>query len=1626
MIRFLSAAVGGLLVCFIHTLSAAPDPLHFYDFEGDATDSVGSGDGQFVNAVPDFTDGVIGAQAFASDSIDDYVAIPLVYEGTNYTAVSVSAWVRTTNGSNQIIASSDRSEYWRLEINGNGAGEGAIGWDVRTNTGIVDFGGTTRIDDGEWHHVVGTFDGATGTMRVYIDGYLDAEQVNPAWTVFGTGLVRYTFIGSGSEATEFNGVATPQDSVHGDIDGVGIYDIALTPQDVQEICLVGRGAVNILDLPITSYSGSEDNGTAALTQNGSGTIDGTGITLTGDAWKKVPWSYNVTPNTILEFEVEHTGGELVGIALDEDDDHTQLVSDGTTPSPRVLVVSGTATPGADFIDSPHQYTGPGFQRIQVCIGRYFQGNINNLGFVLDDASGSATATFQKIHIFEAADYNSWALELPIGQRGPLDDPNEDGEVNLISYGYGAPPIAAATAECSAETVTVIAGNGMLEYMMPHTQKPDIAYLIECSDTLEEDSWTPTTLKFRDEVWEILPDGSGQALNGSYELGAKVDITVNPGTAPRRFYRATAVLYPTASNDRDADLINDLWEYRKRLNPGDDGDAGDDGDNDFLTNLQEYEQFVQLGYDADPNVFDPATVSFEVVEAEAHEKEGTPARIRVRRTGSDEPDNIFFSTAPGAIPNYGTPSGSEYTASDNTQVPMGDGEYLREITVTANLDSNNEYPEGIRFAILADPDSNYGVDAGSDVADVFLCDAADTPENETLFLGFYRPELDSITSADGISVLRLNGPKNKAMVTSSFGVMETIQTSSHVHHADPINPNTQRGPIVESLPMGQIETSPHEWDIVPTAGQTGQKLINALFRTPASANDPPLLYSNVHSGEYPSGEIWAQYTEVQGASSLSQADIDRYLNPQGIDVNPVDGLDDVTGQPLRVDGFGNNGYDDPPAGATAQEAWIKRDVVRFLQSGTFGPTPAEVDALTTDIINNHGGDRKAGFLAWINTQLALDQTSLRELSWYMDEQEFEHRADVDADNDGNITSRNQPDAGDQPFGGNFRRAWWTQMLQCHDQLLQRYIFALSEIVVVSREDAILAGRSVANGAYWDMIGRVINGELDTIVSSSNGTLQTNSVDPTYRNLLEGVSKSPLMGIYLSHLKNEKAQDLDNDGITDLFPDENYAREIMQLFSFGLVHLLLDGKIQLDANGLPIPTYTNEDIKELSKVFTGWSFSYYNGGAPNRAIIKNNSFTRGNGSQYYTINWEYPMENYSNSHETGPKDFLVNDPVYSVSQIPNGNNGEQDIQMALDIIGNHPSVAPFISLRLIQRLTSANPSAGYIYRVSKAFEDGVYDGVGSGSRGDLIAVLKAILLDPEARDLALADSSVSTGKPKEPMLSYSQILRGLHARSLVPLKSDLTFTGATGAGVSTSFTIPSLANISSQYSSTPNAGYPASQLDNFPNDASFFRFGELNNTLGQSPLMAPTVFNWFLPDYVPGGALAAGGLVSPELQIATETSVVTRINYHHAILRNNDGQATNRLVGDRNPSLSSGAARFDSIRIDDNVFSTVDTISTDRDMIRVVWDNAFNSHGGTTQQNRTAAATAVVDWLDCYFCAGRLQAQYGSGIPANPSSPTNPREYLIDAIDSQGYTGSNPEVIRTAMYLIFTSPDFLTRF
>lgn len=380
--------------------------------------------------------------------------------------------------------------------------------------------------------------------------------------------------------------------------------------------------------------------------------------------------------------------------------------------------------------------------------------------------------------------------------------------------------------------------------------------------------------------------------------------------------------------------------------------------------------------------------------------------------------------------------------------------------------------------------------------------------------------------------------------------------------------------------------------------------------------------------------------------------------------------------------------------------------------------------------------------------------------------------------------------------DFNFAWWQNNMTNHlanknnDLLRQRVAMALSEILVVSRNSSL---------GDW---GEAMSKYYDILLEHSFGN---------YKDLLKDVSKSFSMGYYLSHLNNPKTNLAEN-----IRPDENYAREIMQLFTIGLYRLNQDGSQVLDANGFPIPTYDNNDIKEMAKIFTG-----LHGGAVMPCPPNCPSWWPTApyfGLDPYFLIKTVPMLMDNNNHEPGPKTMPNGTTVINIP-----NNGMAEIDAAINYLFNDSNTAPFISLRLIQRLVKSNPSPAYISRIAAKFADN-----GSGVRGDLKAVVKAILMDEEARKTDYMDD-VSNGALRAPTLRYTQFCK---------------------------------------------ANQLDSDLGRYWNIAYEFGRGTLH-----SPLNSPTVFNFYTPDYAPNGPIKDAGLVAPEFKILNSSTSVNYLNLVH---------------------------------------------------------------------------------------------------------------------------------------------------
>lgn len=412
--------------------------------------------------------------------------------------------------------------------------------------------------------------------------------------------------------------------------------------------------------------------------------------------------------------------------------------------------------------------------------------------------------------------------------------------------------------------------------------------------------------------------------------------------------------------------------------------------------------------------------------------------------------------------------------------------------------------------------------------------------------------------------------------------------------------------------------------------------------------------------------------------------------------------------------------------------------RFLAQATFGPTPALIDAVVRD-----------GYADWLDAQLAMPPSQTH-FDWLL-----RQRKNTEAFKGNGI---NAP----------LESTLWRKFISAEDQVRTRMAFALSEIFVVGVQSIT---------ASWPLFGAA--GFMDLLAEHALGS---------YQALLTAVTKNLSMGCMLTYRGNRK-----EDPKTGRHPDENYAREVMQLFSIGLLMLEPDGTVTL-VNGAPVETYTNADVQGLARVFTGWDI---------------------NGPETNVEFHRRPMALNNALHSMSEKRFLG-------AVIPAGTDGRLSLQKAMDVICAHPNVGPFIGMQLIQRLVTSNPSPAYVRRVSAVFDDD-----GSGARGNLKAVLRAILLDPEARNPNL--NNPTWGKVREPILRFSGWARAFGATSV---------NGAWAMPDTTDNTI----------------------------------------RLAQSPMRSATVFNFFRPRYTPPVTeLAKRHLVAPELQITDETSIAGYLNF-----------------------------------------------------------------------------------------------------------------------------------------------------
>ena len=436
------------------------------------------------------------------------------------------------------------------------------------------------------------------------------------------------------------------------------------------------------------------------------------------------------------------------------------------------------------------------------------------------------------------------------------------------------------------------------------------------------------------------------------------------------------------------------------------------------------------------------------------------------------------------------------------------------------------------------------------------------------------------------------------------------------------------------------------------------------------------------------------------------------------------------------------------GFDIQDSDQLKDASRFLAQATFGADYATIQMTAA-----------MGYEAWLDEQFLLPVLLTTPEMYAM--------ASLDGE-------ANSPE--ENLYSAFFRSAWFSNNMISPDLLRQRVAFALSQLMVISD----------ANNGLFQEVGQVISGYYDMLLTNSFQNYQTLLTDVTYH---------PGMGAYLSHYSNPK----ENPEL-NIRPDENYAREVMQLFSIGLWELHPNGIRKVDSQGQFIPTYTNDDIKEFAQVFTGLS-----DGQPDGEWAPFDSESTGEVVRV-------PMKMYEAYHDNSEK-VLLNGVV-----LPPNQPGDEDILQTIAHLSNHPNTAPFISKQLIQRFTTSNPSPTYVEDVASVFNP--------SAPNNFQEVFRTILLHPEARTCT-PTATYTFGKLRSPVVRTMNFLKAFHVES------------------------------------DENNDYPAD-------------FICMQDNTGQTPMGAPSVFNFYSPAYSPPGPINQSYLVAPEFQILNAPNAIGLIN------------------------------------------------------------------------------------------------------------------------------------------------------
>ena len=638
----------------------------------------------------------------------------------------------------------------------------------------------------------------------------------------------------------------------------------------------------------------------------------------------------------------------------------------------------------------------------------------------------------------------------------------------------------------------------------------------------------------------------------------------------------------------------------------------------------------------------------------------------------------------------------------------------------------------------------------------------SPKTFTAVLRGLQEVPPNLSSAAGNATLVLAADERSALLSLDFNGLSSPQVSWHIHMADT---GVSGGVIFSTPTLGSFSNV--LWTFVPVGNLSVADQVQALKQGQ--------LYINVHSANYPNGEIRGQfYTIVSGGD--------------GDDSGPV-----------------------PDKPSTA-------DAVRFLNQATFGATQAEVDRL-----------KQIGYNAWFEEQFAATASNYANLPTYTNVSDYE-----------------------------VKRRFLTNAVSGSDQLRQRAAWALSQIWVISGEGFETKYQTAA-------------------LQTWAGVLQQNALG-NYRDLMKAVTLNPGMGDYLDMVDN-----CAYNPTTGVQPNENYARELMQLFANGVFLLNLDGTVRLSPEGKPLESYSNAEVRELTAALTGWTYAGTDMTSP---------------AKYQSP--MVPRPSATACHDTAEKVLIGG------RTLPAGQTIQKDLDDALDVVFTHPNVGPFISKQLIQQLVTANPSPAYVARVAAVFNSN-----SAGVRGDMKAVLKAILLDPAAR--GDSKSGATYGHLQEPVIYITRLLRSF---------------GASG---------------------------------------DLYGVVQYTRRMNQDIYHAPSVFNYYLPDYRVSYGIQA--FLHPQAQLLSTLTAIERLNFVDTLLY---GTIAPTYIGADGGSAQRG---------------TSVTLSL------ASWDTLASN------------PTALVDQLNTLLMNGAMRSDM--------------RSVLIDAVTAQ----TTPRArVQTAIYLIVTAPQY----